>query len=202
MGEWSVPLPQVEQAAKGCLIYLHGFKSSPRSAKAEQLQAAAEVRGVPYTCPALPVSAREAVALVEGLIAQAPRPVTLVGSSLGGFYATWLAEQHGCRAVLVNPAVIAHLSLEHYLGPQTNFHTGESFEFTRQHIAELGELEVPAITRPERYWLLAEEGDEVLDYRLAVARYRGARQTVLPGGDHSFTRWTAYLDQVLDFAAG
>lgn len=166
------------------------------------MKAAAEARGVPFACPALPVSAREAVTLVEVLIAQAPAPVTLVGSSLGGFYATWLAERHDCRAVLVNPAVIAHLSLEHYLGPQTNFHTGERFEFTRRHIAELEALEVPAITRPGRYWLLAEEGDEVLDYRLAVTRYRGARQTVLPGGDHSFTRWPAYLDPVLDFAAG
>ncbi|HEY3431547.1 MAG TPA: YqiA/YcfP family alpha/beta fold hydrolase [Rhodocyclaceae bacterium] len=188
--------------ANGCLIYLHGFKSSPLSAKAEQMKAAAAARGVPFACPALPVSARETISLIEELMAQSREPVTLVGSSLGGFYATWLAEQHGCQAVLVNPAVVAHLSLEHYLGPQTNFHTGESFEFTRLHIAELRALEVPAITRPERYWLLLEEGDEVLDYRLAVARYRGARQTVLPGGDHSFTRWPQYLAAVLDFATG
>lgn len=184
----------------GCLLYLHGFKSSPRSAKAVQLATAAKARNIPFFCPALPVSAKAAIALAEGLIAGAPAPVTLVGSSLGGYYATWLAERHGCKAILVNPAVVAHLSLEQYLGPQANFHTGETFEFTRQHIEELRALEVLRLTRPERYWLLVETGDEVLDYRQAVARYAGARQTVLPGGDHSFTRWTEYLDEIFSFA--
>lgn len=183
-----------------CLIYLHGFKSSPRSVKAMQLRSAAKERGIPFFCPSLPVSAKAAIALAEGLIARAPAPVTLVGSSLGGYYATWLAERHDCRAVLVNPAVVAHLSLEQYLGPQTNFHTGETFQFTRQHIAELQALEVAAITRPDRYWLLAETGDEVLDYRQAAAKYAGARQTVLPGGNHGFTRWTDYLDAIFSFA--
>lgn len=181
------------------LIYLHGFKSSPRSAKAEQLQAAAAARNIPFACPALPVSAREAMVLVESLMDQASTPVTLVGSSLGGFYATWLAERHGLRAVLVNPAVLAHLSLADYVGPQTNLYTGEEFQFTREHVAQLQAMEV-ADLRPERYWLLVEEGDEVLDYRQAVARYRDARQTVLAGGDHSFTRFVDFVPQILEFA--
>lgn len=185
------------------LLYLHGFTSAPQSHKARALQARMVARGCGdrFVCPQLPPSPREAIALAERLIAGAAAPVTLVGSSLGGYYATWLAERHGCKAILVNPAVVAHLSLEQYLGPQANFHTGETFEFTRQHIEELRALEVLRLTRPERYWLLVETGDEVLDYRQAVARYAGARQTVLPGGDHSFTRWSEYLDAIAAFAA-
>jgi len=122
-----------------------------------------------------------------------------VGSSLGGFYATWLAERHGLRAVLVNPAVLAHLSLADYVGPQTNLYSGEEFQFTREHVAQLQAMEV-ADLRPERYWLLVEEGDEVLDYRQAVARYKDARQTVLAGGDHSFTRFVDFVPQILEFA--
>ena len=86
----------------------------------------------------------------------------MVGSSLGGYYATWLTERHGLRAVLVNPAVVAPLALESFVGMQDNLYTGERFEFTAQHLDELRALEVAAITRPERYWLLAETGDEVL----------------------------------------
>jgi hypothetical protein len=101
------------------------------------------------------------------------------------------------RVVLVNPAVMANLSLEEFIGTQSNWHTGETFEFTRRHVAELKALDVPLVRHQEKYWLLTETGDEVLDYRLAVARYRDARQTVLEGGDHSFTRWTDYLAEVV-----
>ena len=87
-----------------------------------------------------------------------------------------------------------------YVGTQTNLYTGETLDFTAAHIDQLRALEVPAITRPERYWLLVETGDEILDYRHAVAKYAGARQTVLEGGDHGFSRWGDYLDDVLDFA--
>ena len=153
-------------------------------------------------CPQLPDSPAASLALVEAHLQKvgAGRTVTLIGSSLGGFYATWLAEKHGLNAVLVNPAVVAAIELERYLGPQTWLYSGEPFEFTRQHIAELRALEVPALADPARYWLLVEEGDETLDYRQAVARYAGAKQTVLPGGDHSFTRWDAYLDEIIAFA--
>jgi len=188
------------------ILYLHGFRSAPASSKAQRLAARmAELGlGAAFWCPQLPVSAREAVALAEEEIAACravgvPDP-TLVGSSLGGYYATWLAERHDLKAVLVNPAVVAPLSLEPYLGCQTNLYTGEVFEFTRQHIAELRAIDVPTLSRPERFWLMVEEGDEVLDYREAVAKYAGARQTVLPGGDHSFTRWDDYLDPLLEVA--
>ena len=187
------------------IVYLHGFRSAPASIKAQALKARMVERGLAerFWCQQLPVSPRAAIALAEAEIARARAEgltPTVVGSSLGGYYATWLAERHGLRAVLVNPAVVAPLSLEVFVGTQTNLYTGESFDFTHGHIDELRALEVPAITRPERYWLLAETGDEVLDYRHAVAKYAGARQTVLQGGDHGFSRWGDYLDAVIAFA--
>jgi hypothetical protein len=184
------------------ILYLHGFTSGPQSNKARLLGARAAERGVAFACPQLPHSPQEAVALADGIVAAkvgAGETVALVGSSLGGYYATWLAEKHHLRAVLVNPAVVAHIALEKFVGPQQNLYTGERFDFTAEHIAELRALEVPRLSHPENFWLLVESGDEVLDYRQAVARYQGARQTVLAGGDHSFTRWADVLDQVIEF---
>ena len=183
------------------IVYLHGFRSAPQSAKAQALAGRMAERGLTdhFWCGQLPVGAFEALRLVEAALLRHP-DATLVGSSLGGYYATWLAERHGLRAVLINPVVIAPLSLGQYLGPQANFYTGEVQEFTREHIAELESIEVRQLRDPARYWLLAQTGDEVLDYRHAVAKYRGARQTVLEGGDHSFTRWADYLDEVIRYA--
>ena len=184
------------------ILYLHGFRSAPASHKAQRLRAVMAARGIEdsFDCPQLPVSPQAAVTLAEGIIAASPGPVTLVGSSLGGTYATYLGEKHRLKAVLVNPAVAAHLSLADYVGRQTNLFTGESFEFTDAHIDELKALEIPRLAEPERTWLMVETGDEVLDYRQAVKKYAGARQTVLAGGDHSFTRWEDYLDDILEFA--
>ncbi len=183
------------------ILYLHGFTSGPQSHKAQALGARMRERGLgdKFVCPQLPASPRAAIALTEGLIAR-HGVTTVVGSSLGGYYSTWLAETFDLKAVLVNPAVVAHLSLQAYIGPQRWLYTGESFEFTRQHIEELRAIEVPVLSKPQRFWLLVEEGDETLDYRQAVNRYAGARQTVLPGGDHSFTRWGDYLNPIIAFA--
>lgn len=183
------------------IIYLHGFRSGPASFKARALAQRLEARGLgaQFACPQLEVSPSAAIRQIEGLIAASPRRPTLIGSSLGGFYATWLAEQHGLCAAVVNPAVLAPLDLAQWLGPQTNLYTGEHFILTPTHIRELEQLEI-AISKPERYWLLLETGDEVLDYRHAVQHYAGARQTILPDGDHSFTRWPEYLDAMIAFA--
>lgn len=151
-----------------------------------------------FSCPALSHVPEEAIAQAEALIGAADGPVTLVGSSLGGYYATWLAEKHDLRAVLINPAVIAPLSLSEHLGTQTSLHSGETFEFTAAHIDQLRALEVPKVT-PGRYLLLVETGDEVLDYREALAHYAGCRQIVLTGGDHSFTRFPEFMPQILEF---
>ncbi|MBK7137352.1 MAG: alpha/beta fold hydrolase [Rhodocyclales bacterium] len=187
------------------IVYLHGFRSSPQSSKAQRLKARMAALGLGdlFWCGQLPPSPRAAIALAERQIAAARAPgapVTVVGSSLGGYYATHLAEKHGLRAVLVNPAVVAHLSLAEFVGTQTNLYTGEAFEFRPEYLDELRALEVPRISRPQDFLLLAETGDEVLDYRQAVAKYAGARQVVLEGGDHSFTRWDGYLDAILEFA--
>jgi len=182
------------------ILYLHGFRSSPQSFKARAVGEAMAARGqaADFFCPALSHEPRLAMAQAEAILAARP-DLTVAGSSLGGFYATWLAEKYDLRAVLVNPAVVAHLSLADYVGPQTYLYSGEVFEFTREHVAQLQALEVDHI-RPERYWLMVEEGDEVLDYRQAVARYAGARQTVLAGGDHSFTRFVDFVPQILEFS--
>ncbi len=182
------------------ILYLHGFRSSPQSWKARLLANAMAGRGLEsrFHCPDLSHDPRQAIAQAEAILAE-HSSCTLIGSSLGGYYATWLVERHGLPAILINPAVVAPLSLEAYLGPQENLYSGEIFEFTRDHIAALQQLEVAAIT-PEHYWLLVEAGDEVLDYREANRRYAGARQTVLPGGDHSFTRFPEFVPQIIEFA--
>jgi len=183
------------------ILYLHGFTSGPQSHKAQALGARMRERGLGdrFLSPQLPASPREAIALATGLIAR-HGVTTVVGSSLGGYYATYLAETFDLKAVLVNPAVVAHLSLQKYIGPQRWLYTGEAFDFGPEQIDELRAIEVPVLSKPERFWLLVEEGDETLDYRNAVSRYAGARQTVLPGGDHSFTRWGDYLDPIIEFA--
>lgn len=182
------------------LLYLHGFNSSAQSGKARQLLAWADERSIAALCPNLPVRPAEAMALCERLMAESATPVTLIGSSLGGFYATWLAERHGLKAVLVNPCVACDEKLAREVGrTQTNWHDGSEYVFGPEHLAELQALKVATITRPERYWLLVEKGDEVLDYREATTYFHGARQTVLDGGDHGFTRFADYLSPIAEF---
>jgi uncharacterized protein len=182
------------------ILYLHGFCSSPASWKARIVADTLSARGQGnrFICPTLPPDPREAMSKVDAIIGKHDGTLTLVGSSLGGFYATWLAEKYDLRAVLINPAVLAPISLGSFVGTQTNLHTGESFEFTSAHLAQLAALEVKQVS-PGRYLLMVETGDEVLDYRHAVARYAGCRQIVLEGGDHSFTRFPDLLPQLLEF---
>lgn len=181
------------------LIYIHGFSSSPASAKAQLLKARLEAlgRGAEFVAPALPASPAQATARLEALALQ-HRGAALVGSSLGGYYATWLAEKHGMRAALLNPVVRPYELLAPLVGLQKRFHTGEEFVFTTGHVAELQALEVERIT-PSRYFLIVTTGDEVLDYRQAVERYRGCRQVVIEGGDHGMSDFSNHLDAVLEF---
>ena len=182
------------------LLYLHGFRSSPASAKARVLADALEACGAGdrFFCPALSHVPNAAIAQAEAIIRAQSGPLTLVGSSLGGFYATCLAEKHGLRAALINPVVVAPIALDVHIGQQTNLYTGESFDFTAEHVEQLRAMEVARIS-PERYWLMVETGDEVLDYRQAVARYADARQMVLEGGDHGFTHFADLLPQLLEY---
>jgi len=187
------------------LIYVHGFNSSPASTKARQLCARLDAlgRGAELVCPALPDRPAHAIEVLEGQMAKTGgQPVTLVGSSLGGYYSTWLAEKHGARAVLVNPAITPHEGLRAYLGPQKNLYTGEPYELTERHLDELRALWVEHPTELERYYLMVTTGDEVLDYREAVAKYAGAKQLVIQGSDHGFAAFEQHLDSVLAFADG
>ena len=184
------------------LIYLHGFRSSPSSFKARMLGEAMARRGraAQFVCPALPVSPAQAIAEIEARFRPGPQD-TLVGSSLGGCYATTLAERHGCRAVLLNPSTRPAASLSRHVGPQTMYHDpSQSFELLPAHIDELADLQVACITRPERYLLIAATGDEVLDWRDMVAFYAGAPRIIVPGSDHGLSDFADHLPAVLAFA--
>jgi len=149
-----------------------------------------------YACPPLPPLAGDAIKALAPWISKQP---CLIGSSLGGFYATYLAEKHGLKAVLINPAIDPHIGLRAYLGPQKNLHTGEPYELTEGHLREWQRLYLPRIS-PARYLLIVETGDEVLDYCKAVERYAGAQQVVIPGGDHSLQSFPQHLTRILEFS--
>jgi predicted esterase YcpF (UPF0227 family) len=184
------------------ILYLHGFRSSPRSFKARVMQKRLEELGRAHEliCPQLPASPKEAMALALLLAERhAPHDLSIVGSSLGGFYATWLAERLDVPAVVINPSVNPLKNLEKHVGVTTAWHSEEPFEFKQEYIGELAELRVQQITKPERYFLLAATGDEVLDYRDMVAHYAGARQHVIEGSDHAISEFPQYVDEVLAF---
>lgn len=184
------------------ILYLHGFRSSPKSMKARVVGERMAALGLAdqLLSPQLPASPKLAIELALDLVKDVPPDqLSIIGSSLGGYYATWLAERIGCKAVLVNPAIVPRVNLDQHVGVTTQFHSDEPFEFKREYIAELHALEVPKISQPERYFLLAATGDEVLDYRDMVAHYQGARQHVIQGSDHAISEFPQYVDEVLAF---
>lgn len=191
------------------LVYLHGFRSSPQSVKAQcfvrAVAALAESRRpflyVPRLAPDPTSAVRDVADWIEReLGSRAMTDLTLIGSSLGGFYATHLAERFGVRAALINPSVRPWGDLRAWLGAQQNLYTGETFEVTRAQLADLRALSVDRITRPDRYFLLVRSGDEVLSWRDAIAFYAGARQFVKGGGDHGWTDFDDEIPAVLRFA--
>ena len=184
------------------LVYLHGFNSSPGSFKARLLAKTLAERDVPaqFHCPALPPEPAAAAAVIDAMLAPLGAAVTLIGSSLGGYYATAFAERRQLRAVLVNPAITPQEALRPYLGRQRNLYTGAEYDFTETHLEQLAALWVEHIT-PERYFLLHETGDELLDYRIAMQRYLGARMHIVEGGDHAFQSFGECIPLLLEFAA-
>jgi predicted esterase YcpF (UPF0227 family) len=193
-------------ATRKLLIYLHGFRSSPQSFKARLIAQRMEQlgRAADYFCPRLSASPAEAVRQVMQLIkSESPDAtatadnVTLIGSSLGGYYATWVAEQTGCKAVLLNPAVKPPRDLTSYVGVSTEWHSGEHFEFKHEYIAELAALAIDRISAPHRYFLIAATGDEILDWGEMAAHYPGARQHIVKGSDHGLSDFAGYLGLVL-----
>ena len=184
------------------ILYLHGFRSSPASMKARLMQQAMVQadRAHEFVCPQLPASPSLAIELALQLCAGWDKSrLTIIGSSLGGFYATYLAEQLSCRAVLLNPAVKPPRDLAGYVGVTTLYHSDEVFEFKEEYVHELPRYTIAKITRPERYFLIAATGDEVLNWREMVAHYPNARQLVIQGSDHGISEFPDYIDQVMAF---
>ena len=183
------------------VIYLHGFLSSPQSDKAQQAIRYCRDMGMSdrIEVPALHPGPSRAAAQVQGLIdrRQPDHHVALIGSSL----ATCLAQRNGLRAALINPAVHPQEYWHNYFGEHRNYHTGQVHQVTEQDVLDLADLDPPVLSRPENFLLLVQTGDEVLDYRRAVARYRGATQVVQQGGDHSFRNFPELLPMVFDFLA-
>lgn len=190
------------------ILYLHGFRSSPDSFKARVLAAALLARGLErdWCCPQLPASPRAAMALAlrhacEWIDAGGDvQTLSVIGSSLGGFYATWLAQRLGCRAILLNPVVHAARDLASQVGSHRLFHSNEPFEFLPEYVEELAAAQLSAITEPGRYFLIAATGDEVLDWREMRDHYAGCRQRIIDGSDHGISDFADYLPEVLDFA--
>lgn len=187
------------------ILYLHGLNSSPASLKASLLQRAMQQLGLgdQLRVPALHHHPRQAIAQLEALIAELGRPV-LVGSSLGGYYATFLAERHALPALMINPAVRPHLRFDgcfdNCLGPQKNYYDDETWELTADHVAALAELDVVSLQDPSRYQVWLQTGDETLDYRDAQAYYRGCALRIQAGGDHGFQGFAERLPMLFAFA--
>lgn len=183
------------------LFYIHGFNSSPQSAKARLLaRVVADKSHVRYQVPALPYDPARAVAILQEAVEQClPQRVGLIGSSMGGFYGTVIAEQYDLPLVLVNPAVRPYELLRDHLGENENIYTGEKYIFTEEHIRLLQQLDVEPVTRPERYLLLTQTGDEVLDYRQGVAKYAASRQIVEDGGSHGFDHFEQHIATLFSF---
>jgi predicted esterase YcpF (UPF0227 family) len=185
------------------LLYLHGFRSSPQSMKAKKVAARvlAHHPAVTWWCPQLPPSPRQAMAMVMQGIAGWPRAsMAVVGSSLGGFYATWVAQQTGCPAVLLNPAVDPARDLAAYIGEQTAFHhPDERFFFEPVFVDELRALVTGPASDPRNTFAVIAKGDELLDWREMTGRYPGARIKLLEGSDHALSDFDDHMDAVFDF---
>ena len=185
------------------LIYLHGFLSSPQSYKSRVVERwLSENRpDIEFICPALSSYPAEAIHTLTTLLDQraSDRPM-LLGSSLGGYWAKWLAHQYDLRAVLVNPLVEPERLMANYVGKTLkNYHTDETYQLTERDRLALLSVNVTRIEDVERYWLMVQTGDESLDYRRAVDVYRGCRQLIEEGGDHGFTQFERWVPSIIAF---
>lgn len=182
------------------IVYLHGFNSGPQSLKAGETAAwlGRHAPDVALHCPRLSPHPAEAIMQAETLLQALPPETLLIGSSLGGFYATHLAERHSRPAALINPAVRPDRDLARFAGEQTNPYTGEVYTLGEADLQALLALRV-AKPSPGRYWLLLGSRDEVLDWREAAGHYPGSRQSVFNGDDHRLNNWPKVLPAVVEW---
>jgi predicted esterase YcpF (UPF0227 family) len=193
--------PAVPQAPRH-LLYLHGFRSSPQSMKARMTAAwvAQHRPDVEWWCPQLPPSPADAMALLCARLADWPAAHSaVIGSSLGGFYATAVAERFGCPAVLLNPAVNPARDLARCIGETTVWHSDERFFFRPEFIDELQAITPPALTDLQRYFAVIAKGDEVLSWGEMSAHYRGCEIKLLEGSDHALSDYALHLPDVTGF---
>lgn len=184
------------------VIYLHGFLSSPQSQKACQTRDYVKQHypNVVFEVPALDNHPKPAIARIEGIIQRYPgKQFRFVGSSLGGYLASYMMEEHGGKAVIINPAVKPFELLSDYIGKHVNPYTNVAFELAENHISDLILFDTPHITCPQNYWVLLQTGDETLDYRQAEVKYQGAKMTIEQGGDHSFQHFERFLPEIFRF---
>lgn len=186
------------------ILYLHGFRSSPLSAKSQLMAQALQERGLAdrFVCPQLPAEPQQVIDLCLELAQQAQaagQEICLMGSSLGGYYATYLAQKLDCRAVLINPSIYAARDISTQLDVRTQFYSDEPFYYCADYIKQLADLFTPELKQPERYFLLAGKRDEVLDWQEMQMRFQGAKQLIVDDQDHAFGDLARYLPEVLDF---
>ncbi|MBU3575595.1 YqiA/YcfP family alpha/beta fold hydrolase [Polynucleobacter sp. UK-Mo-2m-Kol15] len=187
------------------LVYLHGFRSSPNSTKAvmtgEVVRALSNSENsYEWYCPQLLASPQESIEMVINHIDQSHFDrMVIIGSSLGGFYTNYLAEKYQCKGIVLNPAVYAARELEPHVGMMTAYDSEEPFDFKAEYINQLRALQVDAINNPERYFLIAAKGDELLDWKEMAAFYPGAKQLILEGSDHGITDYATHLPSVIEF---
>ena len=184
------------------IIYIHGFNSSAESYKAQALLSRFKEIGREneIIIPSLSSIPSYAMAELKAIVEQnISNDICFVGSSLGGYYATWLADRYDKPAVLINPAVKPYELLNEYLGKNINHYTGEEYDLTTEHIEELEELDIEYITKPHRYLVMLQTGDEILDYSQAFVKFAGSRMIVEEGGDHSFTDFENHIDSILEY---
>jgi len=184
------------------LLYIHGFLSSPSSYKAQQIKEYCEQYhpDIDYICPQLPPYPDGCAQQLEALVQSTREPIGLIGSSMGGFWATWLSERYGAKAVLVNPAVdVVDLMPKYVNVPLKNYHHNETYQLQDKHLEQLKSYQVKELKDKSKYWLMAQTGDETLDYQLAFKKYAGCKQTIEPDGDHGFQHFERFFDDIFCF---
>ena len=152
-------------------------------------------------CPQLPVYPEQARLMMEEIVEQALAVggLNIAGSSLGGYYATYLAEKYETNAVLVNPSVKPYDTLAAYLGENKSYYSEDVWEFDESHIEELKTMDVDVLADPGRYYVLLQTGDETLDYRQAAKKYQQAECVIEEGGNHAFVGFDRYIPKILQF---